>query len=63
MGLGEGLARSATVVARVTPEKADAAIDAVTLSVSGMYGGLQGLIPALPSIALLELRAGDAEPS
>ncbi len=26
-----------------------------TLNVSGMYGDLQGLVPALPSIALLEL--------
>ena len=30
-------------------------IDAVTLNVSGMYGDLQGLVPALPPIALLEL--------
>jgi len=30
-------------------------IDAVTFNVSGMYGDLQGLAPALPSIALLEL--------
>ncbi len=30
-------------------------IDAVTFNVSGMYGDLQGLVPALPSIALLEL--------
>jgi hypothetical protein len=30
-------------------------IDAVTLNVSGMYGDLQGLVPALPSIARLEL--------
>jgi len=38
-------------------------IDAVTLNVSGMYGDLQGLLPALPAIALLELPAGEAEPS
>lgn len=30
-------------------------IDAVTFNVSGMYGDLQGLVPALPSIPLLEL--------
>ena len=29
-------------------------IDAVTLNISGMYGDLQGLVPALPSIPLLE---------
>ena len=34
-------------------------IDAVTLNVSGMYGDLQGLLPALPSIAMLELPAAD----
>jgi hypothetical protein len=32
-------------------------IDAVTLNVSGMYGDLQGILPALPSIRLLELPA------
>ena len=30
-------------------------IDAVTINVSGMYGDLQGLVPALPPIALLEM--------
>ena len=30
-------------------------IDAVTFNVSGMYGDLQGLVPALPAIRLLEL--------
>ena len=30
-------------------------IEAVTFNVSGMYGDLQGLVPALPPIALLEL--------
>jgi hypothetical protein len=30
-------------------------IDAVTFSIAGMYGDLQGLVPALPSIGLLEL--------
>ena len=30
-------------------------IDAVTFNVSGMYGDLQGLVPAMPAIALLEL--------
>jgi hypothetical protein len=30
-------------------------IDAVTFNISGMYGDLQGLVPALPPIALLEL--------
>ena len=37
-------------------------IDAVTLNVSGMYGDLQGLVPALPSIARLELPEGDLDP-
>jgi hypothetical protein len=32
-------------------------IDAVTFNVAGMYGDLQGLVPALPSIARLELPA------
>lgn len=32
-------------------------IDAVTFNISGMYGDLQGLVPALPSIGLLELPA------
>ena len=36
-------------------------IDAVTFNVSGMYGDLQGLVPALPSIALLELPEAEAE--
>jgi hypothetical protein len=30
-------------------------IEAVTFNISGMYGDLQGLMPALPSIRLLEL--------
>jgi hypothetical protein len=30
-------------------------IDTVTFNISGMYGDLQGLVPTLPSIALLEL--------
>lgn len=30
-------------------------IEAVTFNISGMYGDLQGLMPALPSITLLEL--------
>ena len=34
-------------------------IDAVTFNVSGMYGDLQGLVPALPPIALLELPEAD----
>jgi hypothetical protein len=38
-------------------------IDAVTLNVSGMYGDLQGILPALPSIRHLELPAGDLEAS
>jgi hypothetical protein len=38
-------------------------IDAVTLNVSGMYGDLQGMLPALPSIPLLELPAADLEVS
>jgi hypothetical protein len=33
-------------------------IDAVSFNVSGMWGDLQGLIPALPAIPLLELPAG-----
>ena len=35
-------------------------IDAVTFNVSGMYGDLQGLVPALPAIRLLELPGEDA---
>ncbi len=35
-------------------------IDAVTFNVSGMYGDLQGLMPALPPIQMLELPAADA---
>jgi hypothetical protein len=38
-------------------------IDAVTLNVSGMYGDLQGILPALPCIRHLELPAGDLEAS
>jgi hypothetical protein len=30
-------------------------IEAVTFNIAGMYGDLQGLVPALPPIALLEL--------
>jgi hypothetical protein len=30
-------------------------IDAVTFNIAGMYGDLQGLVPALPAIAVLEL--------
>jgi hypothetical protein len=30
-------------------------IEAVTFNISGRYGDLQGLVPALPSISLLEL--------
>jgi hypothetical protein len=36
-------------------------IDAVTFNVAGMYGDLQGLVPALPSIALLELPEADVD--
>jgi hypothetical protein len=36
-------------------------IDAVTFNVSGMYGDLQGLMPALPAIGLLELPAAGEE--
>ena len=36
-------------------------IEAVTCNISGMYGDLQGLVPALPSIARLELPAGAEE--
>jgi hypothetical protein len=34
-------------------------IDAVTFNVSGLYGDLQGLVPALPTIPLLELPAAE----
>jgi hypothetical protein len=37
-------------------------IESVTFNISGMYGDLQGLVPALPSIASLEA-ARDAEPA
>lgn len=36
-------------------------MEIVTLSVAGMYGDLQGLVPALPSIAVLELPGPDEE--
>jgi len=34
-------------------------IDAVTLGIAGMYGDLQGLVPALPPIPMLELPGTD----
>jgi hypothetical protein len=34
-------------------------LDAVTMNVAGMYGDLQGLVPALPPIGSLELPEGD----
>ena len=34
-------------------------IDAVTFNIAGMYGDLQGLVPALPSITQLELPAAE----
>ena len=36
-------------------------LEAVTLNVAGMYGDLQGLVPALPSIGLLETPAEAGE--
>jgi hypothetical protein len=36
-------------------------IDAVIFNISGMYGDLQGLVPALPSIALLELPPAEVD--
>jgi hypothetical protein len=36
-------------------------IEAVTFNISAMYGDLQGLLPALPSIARLELPAAEVE--
>ena len=36
-------------------------LEAVTLTIAGMYGDLQGLVPALPSIRLLESPAAEAE--
>ena len=36
-------------------------LDAVTMNVAGMYGDLQGLVPALPPIAILELPEGEEE--
>ena len=36
-------------------------IEAVTFNICGMYGDLQGLVPALPSIARLELPEPDEE--
>jgi hypothetical protein len=38
-------------------------IDAVTFNVAAMYGDLQGLVPALPSIALLELPEAEVDDS
>ena len=39
----------------------DKQIEAVTFNICGMYGDLQGLVPALPSIARLELPAPEEE--
>jgi hypothetical protein len=36
-------------------------LEAVTLNIAGMYGDLQGLVPALPAIGLLETPADAAE--
>jgi hypothetical protein len=36
-------------------------IDSVIFNIAGMYGDLQGLVPALPSIALLELPAAEVD--
>ena len=36
-------------------------IESVTYNISGMYGDLQGLVPALPSISRLELPAAEVE--
>jgi hypothetical protein len=36
-------------------------IDAVTFNVAGMYGDLQGLVPSLPRIGLLELPESDVD--
>jgi hypothetical protein len=36
-------------------------IDAVTFNISAMYGDLQGLVPALPSISRLELAVAEVE--
>jgi hypothetical protein len=36
-------------------------LEAVTVNIAGMYGDLQGLVPALPSIGLLELPQGEDE--
>ena len=36
-------------------------IDAVTFNISGMYGDLQGLVPALPSLASLDLPGAELE--
>jgi hypothetical protein len=37
-------------------------IDAVTFNVAGLYGDLQGLVPALPSIPILELPEAEVDP-
>ena len=34
-------------------------IESVTFGIAGMYGDLQGLVPSLPSIPMLELPAAD----
>jgi hypothetical protein len=36
-------------------------LEAVTLNIAGMYGDLQGLVPALPAIGLQETPADAAE--
>jgi len=35
--------------------KREKQIDTVTFNIAGMYGDLQGLVPALPAIRMLEL--------
>jgi hypothetical protein len=34
-------------------------IESVTFGIAGMYGDLQGLVPALPSIPMLQLPAAE----
>jgi hypothetical protein len=42
-------------------ETREAARSRETLNIAGMYGGLQGLLPALPGISALELTPAEAD--
>ena len=55
------VARNCLLGSAAAKAKALDQIEAVTFNIAGMYGDLQGLVPALPPIARLELQAADEE--